>query len=63
MIKNLLLMIKNNILYPFGASMSLVGVPLGMYLNQMVGSIRWSPVTMVLSVVMLMNWLEGRIIS
>lgn len=56
-------MIKNNILYPFGASMSLVGVPLGMYLNQMVGSIRWSPVTMVLSVVMLMNWLEGRIIS
>ena len=36
--------------------MSLVGVPLGMYLNQMVGSIRWSPVTMVLSVVMLMNW-------
>lgn len=49
-------MIKNSILYPFGASMSLVGVPLGMYLNQMVGNIRWSPVTMVLSVVMLMNW-------
>lgn len=63
MIKNLLLMIKNNILYPFGASMSLEEVPLGMYLNQMVGSIRWSPVPMVLSVVMLINWLEGRIIS
>ena len=56
-------MIKNNILYPFGASMSLEEVPLGMYLNQMVGSIRWSPVPMVLSVVMLINWLEGRIIS
>ena len=48
--------------FSLGASLALVGVPLGMYLNQMVGSIRWSPVTMVLSVVMLMNWLEGRII-
>lgn len=49
-------MIKNKILYPLGASLSLIGVPMGMYLNQIVGSIRWSPVTMVLSVVMLMNW-------
>lgn len=53
-------MIKNKILYPLGASLSLIGVPMGMYLNQMVGSIRWSLVTMVLSVVMLMNCNEGR---
>lgn len=54
-------MLRSKYLYPLGASMSLVGVPLGMYLNQMVGSIRWSPVTMVLSVVMLMNWEKGGI--
>ena len=45
-----------NILYSFGIAFSLVGVPLGMYLNQMVGGTKWSPITMAISILLLVRW-------
>ena len=39
-----------------GLSLVLVGVPLGMYLNDMYPIVKWSPIIMTLSVLLIFNW-------
>lgn len=39
-----------------GISLSIIGVPLGMYLNWFFPVVKWSPLTMLLSVVLIANW-------
>lgn len=39
-----------------GVSLSLVGVPIGMYFNQLYPTYKWSPIFMVLSILLLTNW-------
>lgn len=45
-----------NVLYALGVAFSLVGVPLGMYMNQIVGGSGWSPITMFFSIILLVRW-------
>lgn len=44
------------VLYALGVAFSLVGVPLGMYMNQIVGGSGWSPITMFFSIILLVRW-------
>lgn len=49
---------KLDVLHPvnIGISLSLVGVPIGMYLNDIYPIVKWSPIIMTLSFVLLVNW-------
>ena len=47
-----------NYLYLFGITLSLVGVPLGMYLNWFYPIVKWSPVIMAISLLLVVNWMN-----